>query len=439
MVIYLIKDYEIRFENNQEILYLYIDFNSEFARLDSKSKKRKLKKYINDYIKRHKIDFRGTSVAIMVGGILVGTIILNKPINKNISNHVNKDYVVSIVSENDINFNDIVEDNQLVQSSNIKENIVDEENNEEIKKENKSSKLSNVKEVENQTNTIKDNSDIVSNKDTVKEETIDSSKIYVSVYRTSGEVLNIELEEYLVGVVAAEMPASFNIEALKAQSVLARTYTLKSIRNGRKLTDNSSTQNYKSNTELEGMWGNNYNTYYNKVKNAVLSTSGEYLSYNGDYIEAVYHSTSNGKTEDSKYVWGNSFPYLISVDSVYDSTNKNFLYEVSFTNEEVSKKLGQSVNEETVYNITSRNESGRVESIFIDNILYSGVDIRTKLGLRSTDFVIEKTDNGIKVTTKGYGHGVGMSQYGANGMANNGYDYKSILLHYYSGVSISHK
>ena len=235
------------------------------------------------------------------------------------------------------------------------------------------------------------------------------------------------------------MPASFNKEALKAQSVLARTYTLKCLKNGKTITDNSSTQNYKSINELKNMWGISFDTYYNKIVNAVNSTKGEYLSYNGDYIEAVYHSTSNGKTENSINVWGNSFPYLISVESIYDNTNKNFIVSKFFTYEEISNKLERIITSDSIFNIISRNESGRVNNIEIDGINYNGVDFRTLLGLRSTDFDIEKVNDGVFITTKGYGHGVGMSQYGANGMANNGYSYKDILFHYYRGVNISKK
>ena len=436
----MIRDYEIKLINNKEILYLYIDFNSEFAKLNSKRKKRKLKKYIKDYIERHNIDFKGTTVAIIVSGMMVGTIIFNKPINKSLSlNSLNNNYIVSIFNNYDSsNELDIIEENKTIEED--KKIVINEEK--EIKKENKVDYSYNVKENGINTTVIEESINIDRNNNSIEEvnktEVKEVSNIYVNVYRSNGQVLTIELEDYLIGVVGAEMPASFNIEALKAQAILARTYTLKAIKNGKKLTDESSTQNYKSNVELESMWGNNYNTYYNKIKDAVLSTKGMYLSYNGEYIEAVYHSTSNGKTENSKYVWGNSFPYLVSVDSVYDSTNKNYLYSVNISLEELSKKLGQIVDKNTVYNIISRNESGRVDSIAIDNINYTGVELRTKLGLRSTDFDIEKIDNGIKIITRGYGHGVGMSQYGANGMANNGFDYKSILLHYYKGVTINY-
>ena len=233
------------------------------------------------------------------------------------------------------------------------------------------------------------------------------------------------------------MPASFNMEALKAQSIVARTYAVNTINKNKRLTDNNSTQNYKSNDELRSMWGSNFNTYYEKVKNAVNSTKGMYLTYNGEIIDAVYHSTSNGYTEDSIYVWGNSKPYLKSVSSIYDNTNKNYLYTLYLSYEDISNKLKNSVDINTEFNILEKSSSGRVVNVEINGITYSGINIRSLLGLRSTDFNIEKTDTGINFITRGYGHGVGMSQYGANGMANHGSNYRDILLHYYTGVSIS--
>jgi len=441
----MIRDYEIKYFNNQEILFVYIDFNSEFAKINKKGHKKKLKKYLVDFIKRNNINFKGTTVAIMVSGMMVGTIILNKPISNKYENNINNNYIVSLVNNEEYINDDIFVEtkNEVEEKQQIEDNIVEYKVSEnkiiEYSKENESIK-NNINDI-NSTNNNKVNNNVkeeVSNNNIITEE-VNVLKTYVAVYRRNGEILNIELEEYLIGVVGAEMPASFNIEALKAQSVVARTYTLKALKNEKILTDDSSTQNYKSNNELQYMWGNNYNTYYNKVKSAVNSTKGMYLSYNGDYIDAVYHSTSNGKTENSKYVWGNNFSYLVSVDSPYDSINKNYLSTSYYSNETLSNKLGQLITTETTYNIISRNESGRVVSIDIDNIIYTGVEFRTKLGLRSTDFDIEKRDNGINITTRGYGHGVGMSQYGANGMANNGFDFKSILLHYYTGVSINYK
>ena len=238
----------------------------------------------------------------------------------------------------------------------------------------------------------------------------------------------------MTGVVAAEMPASFSLDALKAQAVLARTYALKAMKTGKTLTSSNATQNYKTTLELKNMWGGSFDTYFYKVKRAVDDTKGLYLSYNNDFIEAVYHSTSNGYTEDSSYVWGNSFPYLVSVESIYDNTNQSFYMETFLSYEDLSSKLNDLITYDTEFSIISYTTSGRVDKISINNNIYSGIKLREKLGLRSTSFEIEKNSAGVVFKTKGYGHGVGMSQYGANGMAKNGYNYKDILTHYYPGT-----
>ena len=234
------------------------------------------------------------------------------------------------------------------------------------------------------------------------------------------------------------MPAAFNTEALKAQAIIARTYALKANSKGQILSDNESTQSYKSNDELKSIWGSNYTTYYNKIKDAVNSTKGAYLTYNGEYIEAVYHSTSNGKTESSSNVWGNYYPYLVSVESPYDNTNPSYEMAKEITYNELSSILGIEINADTEINILGYTTGGRIENITISGNTYTGVKFRNLLGLRSADFDITKNETGITFKTRGYGHGVGMSQYGANGMAKNGYTYKDILKYYYSGVNISY-
>ena len=268
-----------------------------------------------------------------------------------------------------------------------------------------------------------------------KKENIKKNEITVTVYRNNGKIINLELEEYVLGVVGAEMPASFNIEALKAQAILARTYALKSIKNGKKLTDTVSTQAYKDNFELQKLWKNDYTKYYEKIKKAVNETKGKVILYNNEYIDAVYHSTSNGKTENSKNVWKNSLPYLVSVDSSWDKNVKSYKKETIFEINEFCNILKLDVEEPITYEII-HNETGRVRQITINNKTFSGTEFRNLLKLRSTDFEIEINDEKVKVTTYGYGHGVGMSQYGANEMAKQGYSYIQILKHYYTGVVI---
>ncbi len=265
--------------------------------------------------------------------------------------------------------------------------------------------------------------------------------VYTGVMVTlnnNGVISNLKLEDYIVGVVAAEMPASFNSEALKAQAVAARTYTMKKVSAGKTLVNSTNDQVYKTETQLRNDWGASFDYYYNRVKSAVDATSGMVMMYGGNYIDALYHSISSGKTELPKYIWNSTYPYLVSVDSSWDKNVKNYSVTKSFSYGDVSSKLGIGVNAETNIEVLSLTESDRVDKIKIGESIFTGVQIRTKLGLRSTDFDIVKTDSGLNITTRGYGHGVGMSQYGANEMAKQGYSFDSILTHYYTNIYFSY-
>jgi len=425
----MINSYEIKRINNEDVLYLYFDFDYEFANLNFKEKKEDLEKTIRKFIKDNKIAFKGTTVLLMASGVLIGNMVLNN--QKKGNSYITNEPVI----EEKISTEIVKKTNEVIVES--EENIVDVEKQDhnEIIKENKaiSGKQTTTSiDISNSENIMPQENEQTS------QDIPEDNKIYVTVRRSSGQILNLELEEYVVGVVGAEMPASFHEQALMAQAVIARTYALKSQARGQTLTDNASTQSYKNSEELRGMWGSSYDTYYNKIKNAVMQTRGEYLTYNGNYIEAVYHSTSNGKTENSVNVWGNYFPYLVSVDSPYDSSNPSFQKEQFLSYQELSSKLNMEINIDTIFNILGKTEGLRASSIDINGKVYSGVDFRNLLGLRSADFEISKSESGITFTTKGYGHGVGMSQYGANGMAKNGYSYSQILKHYYRGTAINH-
>ena len=443
---YMINNYEIRKQNNEEILYLYLDFNNEFAKMNFKEHKEKLENIINDFIKNNKIVFTGTTVALVVGSTIVGNVILNndqKELTYNENNFAIEEKVdlkpteeESIEDEKDISevkietkeLEKTIKTNNNPSSTTVVQNTTHKSDN----------KVNNTS-TSTTTNTTQKQEEKVETKQQEKntEQPVDNN-IYVKVKTSNGDILTIELEEYIVGVVGVEMPAAFHDQALMSQAIIARTYALKANSKGQVLTDNESTQSYKDNNQLKSMWGSSYNTYYNKVKNAVYSTKGMYLTYNGTYIEAVYHSTSNGRTEDSSNVWGNYFPYLVSVDSEYDSLSPTFIQEKTISYQELSTKLGIDVNIDTQFNILSRTSGDRIDIIEVNGKTYRGVDLRNSLGLRSADFDITKTDSGVIFTTRGYGHGVGLSQYGANGMAKNGYSYIQILQHYYQGVSINH-
>ena len=430
----MISGYKIINQNNDEdVLFLYLDFSFEFG-----GKKQSFFKTIKRFLKT--INFKGTKILLVSSGIIIGTLYINPyKINK-LDTPTNYNYVSKIIIH-DFNENELTDYEININKDNRiqKGNILEKEKNDSVNNVTnvniqKSNKLSNNVE-ENSTNKSNFTETKKDNYKETKKENIKKNEITVTVYRNNGKIINLELEEYVLGVVGAEMPASFNIEALKAQAILARTYALKSIKNGKKLTDTVSTQAYKDNSELQKLWKNDYTKYYEKIKKAVNETKGIVILYNNEYIDAVYHSTSNGKTENSKNVWKNSLPYLVSVDSSWDKNVKSYKKETIFEINEFCNILKLDVEEPITYEII-HNETGRVRQITINNKTFSGTEFRNLLKLRSADFEIEINDEKVKVTTYGYGHGVGMSQYGANEMAKQGYSYIQILKHYYTGVVI---
>lgn len=430
----MINGYKIINQNNDEnVLFLYLDFSFEFG-----GKKQSFFKTIKRFLKT--INFKGTKILLVSSGIIIGTLYINPyKINK-LDTPTNYNYVSKIIIH-DFNENELTDyEININKDDKIqKGNILEKEKNDSVNNATnvniqKSNKLSNNVE-KNSTNKSNLTETKKDNYTETKKENIKKNEITVTVYRNNGKIINLELEEYVLGVVGAEMPASFNIEALKAQAILARTYALKSIKNGKKLTDTVSTQAYKDNSELQKLWKNDYTKYYEKIKKAVNETKGKVILYNNEYIDAVYHSTSNGKTENSKNVWKNSLPYLVSVDSSWDKNVKSYKKETIFEINEFCNILKLDVEEPITYEII-HNETGRVRQITINNKTFSGTEFRNLLKLRSADFEIEINDEKIKVTTYGYGHGVGMSQYGANEMAKQGYSYIQILKHYYTGVVI---
>ena len=254
---------------------------------------------------------------------------------------------------------------------------------------------------------------------------------------TSNEETKLNLEEYIIGVVAGEMPASFEVDALKAQAIAARSYALSKINTATTsydlLTDVTN-QVYITTTDMQKKWGSDYEYYYNRIKDAVLETKDLVMEYDGEVISAYYFAMSNGYTEDASLVFGETHDYLESVDSTWDENVKNFEVTTTFFKEEFCEKLSLDCSNIAIENIV-RSATNRVNSITINNQEFKGTKIRSLLNLRSTDFDIDITDK-VTITTKGYGHGVGMSQYGANEMAKKGYTYEEILNYYYKGIDI---
>lgn len=255
--------------------------------------------------------------------------------------------------------------------------------------------------------------------------------------KDTDEEKEINLEEYVIGVIAGEMPASFDEEALKAQAIAARSYAINKINTSTTsydvLTDITN-QVYITIEQMQEKWGNDFNYYYEKIKNAVDATKGLVMTYDGEVISAYYFSMSNGYTEDVAAVFGGEKDYLVSVESSWDKNVKNFTVLTTISKKEFCTKLNIECNN-IVINKIKRSDTNHVETILINNKEFKGTEIRSLLGLRSTDFTIE-IDNDIKITTNGYGHGVGMSQYGANEMAKLGYTYDEILKYYYKNIEI---
>lgn len=256
----------------------------------------------------------------------------------------------------------------------------------------------------------------------------------------TGEIDSIPIEEYVIGVVAGEMPASFDEEALKAQAVASRTYALKRAFNNKNdydVTDSTKNQVYITYDDMKEKWNNNYDLYLDKIKNAVMSTKGEVILYNNDLIDALFFSTSNGYTENSSDIFSNDLPYLKSVESNWDKD-----YSPVFTTKnEVSKSeflfnLGLDSSQNIDITNIKKTNTGRVKSLVINGKEFSSDVLKNAFNLRSTSFKININDNNVIFNVSGYGHGVGMSQYGANGMAKEGYKYQDIIKHYYQNCEI---
>lgn len=241
---------------------------------------------------------------------------------------------------------------------------------------------------------------------------------------------SLKIEEYLIGVVACEMPASFHEEALKAQAVSARTYLYNELSKdlNKQLTDDD--QCFNTVDEMKNKWKDEYEKYYEKISNAVKNTKDIVMKKDGNLFKSYYFSTSNGYTESSLSVFNEQL--LDSVASEWDKSANNYEVKTTFNKSSLEKILGSFSKIE----IISRNNTNHVLEVKVDDKTYTGIEFRKLLNLRSTDFTIKQDNENYIITTKGYGHGVGMSQYGANYLANNNYNYQEILEYYYQNIEI---
>lgn len=269
---------------------------------------------------------------------------------------------------------------------------------------------------------------------------VDNLKVRVMRHKTN-QIEEIPLEEYVTGVLAGEMPISFEKEALKAQAVAARSYVLKKIEANREkeydVIDTVQNQVYLDSNELKTKFTTNYVEDINKLKTIVKETKGEYLTYDGQIAQTFFFSTSTGMTENSEEVFTSALPYLRSVKSEWDKdVSPVFNDTFQFSLNDFYQKLNLPYSDTVETEIIKTTSTGRVKEVRINNKTFSGSEVYTALGLRSTFFNIDQINSNVIVHTKGYGHGVGMSQYGALGMAKQGYMYDKILKYYYQGTEI---
>lgn len=275
----------------------------------------------------------------------------------------------------------------------------------------------------------------------------------VNVYLTQeNRLTRMTLEGYVCGVVAAEMPARYHLEALKAQAVAARTRVLAQMEQGGCsrhpgadiCTDSAHCQGYATLGECRQKWQDGYEAYRDRVLQAQRATRGEVLTYDGELITVLYHAISGGQTEDAATVFSQSVPYLVSVESGGEEETSGFWQDDSFSFAEIAQKINQEIHTvhltaqdvQRSFAISRYTTSGRVEAVQIREQEIAATALRKTLGLRSTWFSISMDDQGITFHQRGYGHGVGMSQAGANSMAANGAAYAQILAHYYPGVML---
>lgn len=284
----------------------------------------------------------------------------------------------------------------------------------------------------------------ISEETTVTEETEESEteNSTVKVMNASSKnITEMSLEEYLIGVMAAEINPAYHEEAIKAQIIAAHTkleYTkLHNTPENAHITDNSAShQGYLNEDEQKEKWGENYKTYHEKIAKCVKEVKDIILTYNNEPINAVFHAISNGQTENASDVWGGEYPYLISVQSAGDKLSPAYNSELTVSSSDFKKKVtenGAKLGDEPsewVKKITN-TDTGMVKEIVIGDKSFKGTEIRTIFGLRSSTFAIKYDNENFIFTVCGYGHGVGMSQYGANYMAQQGFRYEQILEHYY--------
>ena len=270
----------------------------------------------------------------------------------------------------------------------------------------------------------------------VKDKVINKDNQIVIVAFNNNE-FTMSIDEYVLGVLACEMPALFNEEALKAEAVAIRTFYMYNKLKHEDYVAKNSDQCYVDEDKMRENWNVKYDEYLSKLRNIVNETKNEYITYEGDIIASFYFSLSNGYTENASDVFSIDLPYLVSTSSQWDENVKTFESNMQIEMPTFLSKLGLFDNNYVEVNNIVKTKSNRVKSLTINQKCFTVIEIRKLLNLRSTDFEISVHDDIVNINTKGYGHGVGMSQYGANEMAKMGYKYDEILSYYYKDTKIT--
>lgn len=280
---------------------------------------------------------------------------------------------------------------------------------------------------------------------------VDNVRVFLT---KENKVVDIPFEEYIKGVVSSEMPISFEKEALKAQAICARTYTVAHLKsmgggcsngNGADLCDTTHCQVYMNKEKRLELWGENAKDNWNKIEEVIKETEGQVMAYDGQLAKGAYYfSTSGGKTENSEDIFTTELPYLRSVISTGEEEAPRYKSNLRISYGELIDKANKEYEANMTTNniknqikILSRTEGGSVKEIKLGNVTISGPKFRKLYGLNSANFQIKFLDNELEINCLGYGHGVGMSQWGANAMAKEGKQYKDIITHYYRGVTIT--
>jgi len=274
----------------------------------------------------------------------------------------------------------------------------------------------------------------------IKKEIEAAEPFVVPVMRYATQTLEeVDLEYYIKGVVASEMSPGFELEALKAQAIAARTFVVYSLQGRDHIVDTVMDQVFRDEDQLRERWGDNFDQHWNRIAEAVRATEGLIMTHEGEPIDALFFSMSNGRTENSEDVFAAKRPYLRSVESPWDLEAPRFEVETEFTLANFRQLLGDNTLTASDVAILSRSQGGNALEVQVGNRTMTGRQFREALSLRSSDFSLQGDNNIVVITTRGNGHGVGMSQYGANAMAAAGKSFGEILNFYYQDIKIEQK